>query len=90
VLAGLHGRVFRNAAEMASTSDLEALTGELIAIVSHVANLLSFFGETLHAGQIIIVGSVTRPIWVEPGEAISFHLQPLQSISVNFAAPFRS
>jgi len=84
-LPGLNARVFRNGAEMASTSDFEALTGELITIVGHVANLLAHFGETLRAGEIIIAGSITPPIWVEPGETIGFHLEPLQPILVNFA-----
>ena len=85
-LSGLNARVFRNGAEMANTSDFEALTGELITIVGHVANLLANFGETLRAGQIIIAGSITPPIWVEPGETIGFHLEPLRPIFVNFAA----
>jgi len=85
-LSGLNARVFRNGAELANTSDFEALTGELISIVGHVANLLAHFGETLRAGQIIIAGSITPPIWVGPGESISFHLDPMQAISVNFAA----
>ena len=85
-LSGLNARVFRNGAELANTSDFEALTGELISIVGHVANLLAHFGETLRAGQIIIAGSITPPIWVDPGESIRFHLEPHQPISVNFAA----
>jgi len=85
-LLGLNARVLRNGAEMAITSDFEALTGELITIVGHVANLLAHFGETLRAGQIIIAGSITPPIWVEPGETVGFHLEPLQPIFVNFAA----
>jgi 2-keto-4-pentenoate hydratase len=85
-LSGLNARVFRNGAEMANTSEFEALTGELIAIVGHVANLLAHFGETLRAGEIIIAGSITPPIWVAPGETIGFHLEPLQPIFINFAA----
>jgi 2-keto-4-pentenoate hydratase len=85
-LSGLNARVLRNGAEMANTSNLEALTGDLITIVGHVANLLSRFGETLRAGEIIIAGSITPPIWVEPGETIGFHLDPLQPIFINFAA----
>jgi 2-keto-4-pentenoate hydratase len=85
-LSGLNARVLRNGAEMAITSNFEALTGELIANVGHVANLLAHFGETLRAGQIIIAGSITPPIWVEPGETIGFHLEPLQPIFINFAA----
>jgi 2-keto-4-pentenoate hydratase len=85
-LSGLNARVFRNGAEMANTSDFEALTGELISIVGHVANLLAHFGETLRAGQIIIAGSITPPIWVEAGESIGFHLEPQQPIFINIAA----
>lgn len=86
VLAGLTGRVLRSGVEIANTTDFEALTGELIEIVRHVANLLEVFGETLDVGQIIIAGSITPPIWVQPGEEIVFHLAPLDPISVAFTA----
>ncbi len=85
-LPGLNARVFRNGAEMANTSDLEVLTGELVANVGHVADLLAHFGETLRAGEIIIAGSITPPIWVQAGETIAFHLEPLKPIFINFAA----
>jgi 2-keto-4-pentenoate hydratase len=85
-LSGLNARVFRNGAEMANTSDFEALTGELITIVGHVANLLAQFGESLRAGQIIIAGSITPPIWVDPGETIGFHLEPFEPIFIHFAS----
>ena len=83
-LGGLRARVFRNGEQVADTSDFEALTGELIHIVGHVATLLCHFGETLRAGQIIIAGSITPPIWVAPGETLGFHLQPLEPISLSF------
>jgi 2-keto-4-pentenoate hydratase len=84
-LTGLHGLVFRNDTEIANTSEFEALTGELIGLVSYVAELLSFFGETLRAGEIIIAGSITPPIWVGAGETFGFHLEPQEPISVRFA-----
>jgi 2-keto-4-pentenoate hydratase len=84
LLTGLRARVFRNDAELADTTDLEALTGELIDIVRHIANLLKVFGEKLEAGQMIIAGSITPPIWVEPGEQIRFELVPVAAISVGF------
>jgi 2-keto-4-pentenoate hydratase len=84
LLAGLRARVFRNDAELADTTDFEALTGELIDIVQHIANLLKVFGEKLEAGQMIIAGSITPPIWVDPGEEIRFELVPLAPISVMF------
>jgi len=85
-LSGLNARVIHNGREMANTSDFEALTGELITIVGHVANLLSLFGERLCAGQIIIAGSITPPIWVQAGETLVFHLEPQLPISVTFTA----
>jgi 2-keto-4-pentenoate hydratase len=86
VLAGLRARVVHKGLEIANTSDFEALTGELITIVQHVANLLGVFGETLDAGQIIIAGSITPPIWVQPEEEVTFELSPLEPISVRFSA----
>ncbi len=88
LLDGLSCRVLRNSSEIASVSDseaLQALTGELIDIVRHVANLLAAFGESLRAGEIIIAGSIIPPLWVVPGEDIVFHLAPVDRISVRFA-----
>jgi 2-keto-4-pentenoate hydratase len=86
-LDGLAARVLRNGAEIANLTgpqSLQNLTGELVDIVRHTANLLAAFGETLQAGQIIIAGSIIPPIWIEPGEEITFHLAPVDSISIRF------
>lgn len=85
VLDGLLAGVLRNGAEVASTADPQALTGDLIDIVRHVADMLSAFGERLRAGQLIITGSVIAPLWVEHGEEITFNLDPVGSVSVRFA-----
>ena len=87
MLDGLLGRVLRNGTEVATTSDPQAATGELVDIVRHVADLLSAFGERLRAGQIIITGSIVPPLWVETGEEIAFQLDPIGSVSVRFAPP---
>jgi 2-keto-4-pentenoate hydratase len=87
-LNGLSARVLRNGAEIANITApqaLQALTGELIDIVRHTANLLATFHETLQAGQIIIAGSIIPPIWVEPGEEIIFQLSPFDPISICFS-----
>jgi 2-keto-4-pentenoate hydratase len=86
LLQGLSGRVLRNGTEVANTSDVQELTGELIDIVRHVADMLAAFGETLQAGQIIIAGSIVPPLWVEAGEEVVFHLDPIDTISIRFAA----
>jgi 2-keto-4-pentenoate hydratase len=87
ILDGLSVRVLRDGTEIANLTDpqsLQKLTGELIDIVRHTANLLAAFGETLQAGQIIITGSIIPPIWIEPGEEIVFHLAPVDTISIRF------
>jgi 2-keto-4-pentenoate hydratase len=83
-LEGLTGRVLRNEIEIAKVTDFQALTGELIDIVRHTADLLTGFGEKLEAGQIIIAGSIIPPLWVTSGEELTFHLNPLPAISVRF------
>jgi 2-keto-4-pentenoate hydratase len=88
ILEGLSARVLRNGTEIANITDVQALqklTGELIDMVRHVANLLAVFDEALRAGQIIIAGSIIPPIWIEPGEEIVFHLAPVDTISIRFA-----
>ena len=84
-LDGLIGRVTRNAKEMPPVTDFQALTGDLIDIVARVANTLSVFGETLSAGDMIITGSIVPPLWVESKEAITYSLEPIDLVSVNFA-----
>jgi len=86
VVDGLHGRVMRNGSAFADTSEPQALTGELIGIVSHVADTLAAFGHTLRAGQIIITGSIVPPLRVEAGEEIVFKLDPVGSVAIRFAA----
>ena len=85
ILAGLTGRILRSETEIANTSDLQALTGELIDIVRQVADLLAVFSEKLQAGEIIIAGSIIPPIWVGAGEEITFNLTPGDTISIHFA-----
>jgi 2-keto-4-pentenoate hydratase len=88
VLDGLAARVLRNGTEIANITDpqtLQGLTGELLDVVRHTANLLAVFGESLRAGEIIIAGSIVQPIWIAPGEEIAFHLVPIDTISIRFA-----
>lgn len=84
-LEGVLGRVFRNGVEVARTSDPQAMTGNLIDIVIHVADTLAAFGETLRAGQVIITGSIVAPLQVYGGDEFAFRLDPVAAISVRFA-----
>jgi 2-keto-4-pentenoate hydratase len=84
-LAGLTSRVERRGAEVARTGDPEALTGKLIDVVAHVANVLDACGERLRAGEVIITGSITAPIMIEPDEtSLSHAIDPIGQISIEF------
>jgi 2-keto-4-pentenoate hydratase len=81
-LAGLVARVYRNGTEIAATAEPQALTGDIVDVVRHVANLLTVFGERLRAGQVIIAGSIVPPIRIAGKEEIRYTLDPVDTISV--------
>jgi 2-keto-4-pentenoate hydratase len=83
--SGLTSRLIRRGAEASRTDDPEALTGRLTDIVAHVANTLAAFGEKLAAGDVIITGSITPPLLLEPDETELTHaLDPIGEVSVHF------
>lgn len=84
-VAGLTSRLIRRGEEANRTEDPEALTGKLLDIVAHVATTLGAFGEKLSAGDVIITGSVTPPLMIEPDEtALAHALDPIGEVSVSF------
>ncbi len=78
-------RITRNGSEIADTIDPQAATGEIITIVGHVAATLAVHGERLRAGEIIITGSITPPLWMTRGETVEFRLEPVGSLTLTFA-----
>lgn len=86
-LNGLKGRVTRSGKDVPLPLDLETNIGDIIDIVRHVADIAEAMGDRLRAGQFIICGSLTAPMFLEPGErGIDFDLAPIGSISVKFSA----
>jgi 2-keto-4-pentenoate hydratase len=86
ILDGRVARVNSNGVETAVPGDLQALTGDLLDIVRHVADLLAVFGETLRAGEVIITGSIVPPLWISASEDILYTLEPVDSLSVTLDA----
>jgi 2-keto-4-pentenoate hydratase len=83
--AGLTARLLRRNTETARTGDPEAVTGNIVDIVRHVADLLAAFDEKLAAGDIVICGSVVPPVLVEADEtAVAYALDPVGTIFVAF------
>jgi 2-keto-4-pentenoate hydratase len=86
MLDGLVGHVYRNETEIATTTDPQTMTGDLVDNVRHVADLLTALGERLRAGQVIITGSIVPPVGLAGPEEIRFTLDPVDTISTNFDA----
>jgi 2-keto-4-pentenoate hydratase len=83
-LDGLTGIVTRSGGEMGRTTELTVNTGDPIEIVRHVAGTLAAYGEKLGAGDVVICGSVTPPVFLEPSDtAFGFALEPIGSVSIN-------
>lgn len=83
-LEGLVGRVSHNARELPAVSDLQALTGDIVDLVRHVAAVLSGLGEGLHAGEFIIAGSILPPLWIDKHDRITYTLEPMSPLEVSF------
>jgi 2-keto-4-pentenoate hydratase len=86
ILDGLGCQVHCRGLELEAPEDIQTLTGELISLVQHTANVLGAFGETLRAGELIITGSMTPPILVTSGDKVDFTLSPIGTISASFAS----
>ena len=85
-LDGLVGHVFRRGALAAKQENVEALIGEMIGIVQHVAGTLAAYGEKLRAGEVIITGSIVSPPIIEPDETdFAYALEPLGRLRVSFS-----
>jgi 2-keto-4-pentenoate hydratase len=85
-VAGLTARVARNGAEHARTSEVEALTGPLVAIVQRIADTIGGMGETLRKGEVIIAGSLLAPIFLNANDReLSYALDPIGAVSVSFS-----
>jgi len=82
---GLLGRVVRDGIAQEFVDDPESVIGRLVDLACHVAGFLSACGERLRAGNVIIAGSLTPPVWVEPGQRVLFQLEPLEALEVSFA-----
>lgn len=81
-LDGLVGHVSRNGQDVAAVTDLQALTGNFVGIVQHVANILASVGQMLRAGEVIITGSIVPPLWIESAEEVAYELAPIDSLKV--------
>ena len=52
--------------------------------VAWLANKLARHGDVLEAGEIILAGSFTRPLWVEPGDTVLADYRELGTVTCRF------
>jgi 2-keto-4-pentenoate hydratase len=82
-LSGLAARVVRSGSDLPVAPDLESNTGRIVDTVRHVADVAAATGERLRAGQLIIAGSLTPPLFLNADDdALSFTLEPIGSVSL--------
>ena len=62
-----------------------AVLGHPAMGVAWLANKLAHHGQSLEAGEIILAGSFTRPMWVERGDTVHADYGELGSITCRFA-----
>ena len=86
-LDGLSGKVTRSGKDVPVPADLETNIGKILDIVRHVADVTAAMGDRLRAGQFIICGSLTAPMFLEPDDTgIDFTLDPIGSVAVRFSS----
>lgn len=63
--------------------ELEAMTGRIEVIVAHAVGLLQAAGETFREDDVVILGSVTPPLRITPGQRITFTMGGLSPVTVS-------
>ena len=77
--------MLKDGEEVATTSDPEALTGELGFVLASMADTLAACGAGLRAGDIVITGSVVPPIAVDNGTTWLVQAGPAGQVAVTIA-----
>lgn len=62
-----------------------AVLGSPALSVAWLADRLGAHGDALEAGEVVLAGSFTRPVWVHPGDHIEVEYEGLGSVEVTFA-----
>lgn len=61
-----------------------AILGHPAMGVAWLANKLAQHGQTLEAGEIILAGSFTKPMWVEQGDTVHAEFSTLGAVTCRF------
>ena len=80
----LIGATLRSNGELRETGASGAVLGNPAVAVAWLANKVAAFGVTLEAGHVIMPGSCTRMIPVQPGDVVTAEFDRLGAVSIAF------
>ncbi len=83
-LATLTATVEKNGSVAEQTRFAEA-GGDPVEMVRVIAERLALVGERLREGEVIIAGSLTPIVFVEPGDTVGVELGPLGTLALSVA-----
>lgn len=70
--------------EIIETGVSGGVLGDPALSVAWLANKLGEHGDALEAGETVLAGSFTRPVWVSPGDVVRVAYQDWESVEVSF------
>ena len=79
---GMLATITRDESEVARTDDPQALTGQVLDVVTSMAADLAQVDERLLSGDVVITGSVVPPLQVAPGQHLRVELAGLGALEV--------
>ena len=83
-LLGVTGRAIINGTEAGQGTGADVL-GHPHNALAWLANHLAAEGKGLHAGQIVLTGSLVKTVWLNAGDKVKTELSGLGNVSVTFA-----
>lgn len=78
------GRAIVNGKEVGSGTGADVL-GHPHNALAWLANHLAAEGRGLHAGQIVLTGSLVKTIWLDAGDSVRMELEGLGTVEATFA-----
>jgi 2-keto-4-pentenoate hydratase len=82
-LPTLGGRALINGAEVACGTGADVL-GHPHNALAWLANHLAAGSKVLHAGEIVLTGSLVQTVWLKAGDKVTMDLSGLGSVTVDF------
>ncbi|MBI5264110.1 MAG: fumarylacetoacetate hydrolase family protein [Bradyrhizobium sp.] len=82
-LAAVVGRAVVNGKEAGRGTGADVL-GHPHNPLAWLANHLAADGRGLHAGQIVLTGSLVKTVWLKPGDRVLMHLEGLGRVEARF------